>query len=103
MVLVVVVVIFPYHVPRNRHPLEIATHWKPPPIGNRYSLAGNRHPLENATHWLETATKQSDSWWQYWRDWLHARGGKRKPAPAVLGNESYPALEPAPGTYVHER
>ena len=57
----------------------------------------------DAKHWLETATKQSDSWWQYWRDWLHARGGKRKPAPAVLGNESYPALEPAPGTYVHER
>ncbi|MEE3157850.1 MAG: class II poly(R)-hydroxyalkanoic acid synthase [Pseudomonadota bacterium] len=57
----------------------------------------------DAKHWLETATKQSDSWWQYWRDWLHARGGKRKAAPAVLGNDNHPALEPAPGTYVHER
>ncbi|UJJ32933.1 class II poly(R)-hydroxyalkanoic acid synthase [Halopseudomonas maritima] len=57
----------------------------------------------DAKHWLETATKQSDSWWQYWRDWLHTRGGKRKAAPAVLGNDNHPALEPAPGTYVHER
>ena len=57
----------------------------------------------DAKHWLETATKQSDSWWQYWRDWLHARGGKRKAAPTVLGNDNHPALEPAPGTYVHER
>ena len=57
----------------------------------------------DAKPWLETATKQSDSWWQYWRDWLHARGGKRKAAPTVLGNDNHPALEPAPGTYVHER
>ena len=57
----------------------------------------------DAKHWLETATKQSDSWWQYWRDWLHARGGKRKAAPSELGNDNHPALEPAPGTYVHER
>lgn len=53
--------------------------------------------------WLESATKHPDSWWLYWRDWLHARGGKRVPAPSELGNANHPAMEEAPGTYVHER
>ncbi|HDZ56807.1 MAG TPA: class II poly(R)-hydroxyalkanoic acid synthase [Pseudomonas xinjiangensis] len=53
--------------------------------------------------WLESASKESDSWWQHWRGWLHARGGKLKAAPAELGHADYPPMEAAPGTYVHER
>ncbi|AQZ93892.1 class II poly(R)-hydroxyalkanoic acid synthase [Halopseudomonas phragmitis] len=74
-----------------------------PPGNPKGRFFTNSQMSEDPKHWLETATKQSDSWWQYWRDWLHARAGKLKPAPAVLGNDDYPALEAAPGTYVHER
>ncbi|MEH6567228.1 MAG: class II poly(R)-hydroxyalkanoic acid synthase [Halopseudomonas sp.] len=74
-----------------------------PPGNPKARFFTNTEMSDDAKKWLETATKQSDSWWQHWRDWLHARGGKRKAAPQLLGNEEYPALEPAPGTYVHER
>ena len=74
-----------------------------PPGNPKARFFTNSEMSDDSKKWLETATKQSDSWWQHWRDWLHARGGKRKAAPAILGNDEYPALEPAPGTYVHER
>ncbi|MEH6800907.1 MAG: class II poly(R)-hydroxyalkanoic acid synthase [Halopseudomonas sabulinigri] len=74
-----------------------------PPGNPKSRFFTNTEMTDDSKKWLETATKQSDSWWQYWREWLHARGGKRKAAPELLGNEEYPALEPAPGTYVHER
>ncbi|WP_027908886.1 class II poly(R)-hydroxyalkanoic acid synthase [Pseudomonas sp. URMO17WK12:I4] len=53
--------------------------------------------------WQEDATKHADSWWLHWQQWLTARSGESKKAPAKLGNKRYPAAEAAPGTYVHER
>ncbi|MBD9396731.1 class II poly(R)-hydroxyalkanoic acid synthase [Pseudomonas sp. PDM11] len=53
--------------------------------------------------WQEDATKHADSWWLHWQQWLTARSGETKKAPAKLGNKRYPAAEAAPGTYVHER
>jgi polyhydroxyalkanoate synthase len=58
---------------------------------------------ELATHadaWLASAQAEKDSWWSDWRDWLSARSGERRGAPAVLGNERHPSLAGAPGTYV---
>ena len=37
-----------------------------------------------------------------WTEWLSARSGGQKKAPASLGNRQYPPLGPAPGTYVFE-
>ena len=74
-----------------------------PPGNPKARFFTNTHMPDDPKQWLETATKQADSWWTYWRDWLHARGGKLKPAPSVLGNEDYAPMEAAPGTYVHER
>lgn len=51
---------------------------------------------------LETAEKRKGSWWLDWRDWLHARSGEEIAAPASPGSNRYPALGPAPGTYVFE-
>jgi len=56
-----------------------------------------------AQMWFEEAAKHSGSWWPHWLDWIKARSGDLTPAPAALGSERRPPLEPAPGRYVMER
>jgi polyhydroxyalkanoate synthase subunit PhaC len=52
--------------------------------------------------WLSTAPLQEGSWWPAWQTWLAMRSGKRIALPQ-LGNAAagYPALDDAPGRYVH--
>jgi polyhydroxyalkanoate synthase len=52
--------------------------------------------------WLATTPTEKGSWWRPWTEWLSARSGDKKKAPASLGNRRYPPLGPAPGTYVLE-
>jgi len=52
--------------------------------------------------WLAGATEHHGSWWPQWLEWLTARSGPEKAPGSRLGNEKYPPLGPAPGTYVHE-
>jgi polyhydroxyalkanoate synthase len=47
------------------------------------------------------ATKQSGSWWNHWSQWLAARSGEKKTAPAQLGGGEFRPGDPAPGTYVY--
>jgi polyhydroxyalkanoate synthase len=54
----------------------------------------------SAKEWRAGATEVAGSWWPRWLDWLTARSGDRKPAPAILGDDIYPPSVPAPGTYV---
>jgi polyhydroxyalkanoate synthase subunit PhaC len=58
---------------------------------------------DNADAWLSAATEHKGSWWDHWLEWLEKRSGEMKPAPAELGNAAHRALEPAPGTYVHQQ
>jgi polyhydroxyalkanoate synthase len=53
--------------------------------------------------WLQAAQSQPGSWWTHWSAWLAPRGGERVPARNLLGNETYPEIEPAPGRYVKEK
>jgi polyhydroxyalkanoate synthase subunit PhaC len=55
---------------------------------------------DHPDQWLAGATQHNDSWWPHWRDWLAARSGRLKAAPAALGHASYPMLADAPGTYM---
>ena len=57
---------------------------------------------ETADEWLKGTEEVSGSWWPYWMKWVQARGGKKKKAPAKLGNKDYKPLDPAPGLYVME-
>ena len=54
------------------------------------------------TAWLAAAQPQPGSWWDYWRDWLVARSGEQKPAPATLGSRLHKPGVKAPGAYVFE-
>jgi len=52
--------------------------------------------------WRSSAKELSGSWWDKWVEWLAARSGSKREAPAVLGNERYTPFMEAPGTYVLE-
>jgi polyhydroxyalkanoate synthase len=52
--------------------------------------------------WLGGATKQGGSWWVDWIPWLEQHGGALV-APPSMGNEKYPPIMDAPGTYVLEQ
>jgi len=73
------------------------------PPGNpkaRYYL--NVELPANADAWLAGAQAHTDSWWDDWREWLVARSGAKRAAPATPGSERHPAGVKAPGTYVLE-
>ncbi|MGD1878187.1 MAG: PHA/PHB synthase family protein [Kiloniellaceae bacterium] len=53
--------------------------------------------------WRESSPVHKGSWWPEWRAWL-ARQSGAPVAPPSMGNEAagYPALDEAPGRYVHQ-
>jgi polyhydroxyalkanoate synthase len=53
--------------------------------------------------WKDEATLVDGTWWEDWSEWIAARGGDEIAPPDHLGSESYPSLEPAPGSYVRVR
>lgn len=57
---------------------------------------------ETADEWLKGTEEVAGSWWPFWMEWVQARAGEKKTAPAKLGNKDYTPLDPAPGLYVME-
>jgi polyhydroxyalkanoate synthase len=51
--------------------------------------------------WLPVQQEQQGSWWNDWAAWL-AKGPDPMVEPPGMGNEKYPPLEKAPGSYVLE-
>jgi polyhydroxyalkanoate synthase len=52
--------------------------------------------------WLDKATKHEGSWWLDWLPWLEGHSGQLAKPPS-MGNETYPPIMDAPGSYVLER
>ena len=52
--------------------------------------------------WFAGAQRHEGTWWEHWVQWLGERSGRRRRAPAKLGNAAHPVLEKAPGTYVRQ-
>ncbi len=76
---------------------------RPPNIANiAYYTNANTNTALTAAEWKNGAQRNKGSWWLHWSEWLRARAGDNKPAPQHLGNDAYPPLVPAPGTYVFE-
>jgi polyhydroxyalkanoate synthase subunit PhaC len=63
----------------------------------------NPKPEQSSDNWLKEATERKGSWWDHWLAWLDKRSGEKRDAPATLGSERFPPLDPAPGRYVVER
>ncbi len=72
----------------------------PPAKGRGYWT--NDKPAATADEWFAEAQAYKGSWWPDWASWLKARSGKSV-APPTMGSKTYPALVPAPGTYVLEK
>jgi polyhydroxyalkanoate synthase len=53
--------------------------------------------------WQAAASTVKGSWWPDYSAWLAERSGGPKNRPQALGNSSFLALGPAPGTYVFDR
>ena len=53
-----------------------------------------------AAQWRSAAAHHTGSWWEDWARWAGRRAGRRTDPPP-MGNERYPAIADAPGSYVH--
>jgi polyhydroxyalkanoate synthase len=60
-------------------------------------------PGPDPDDWHASAQRHEGSWWEAWADWLGHHTGVGIDAPAQLGSERHPPLEPAPGRYVRAR
>ena len=69
-----------------------------------YHVRTNQHDdtYSDPDTWLERATPKDGSWWPEWAAWLDSQSDDRV-APPSMGNDNYPPLSPAPGTYVLQK
>lgn len=72
------------------------------PKAKYYVQKGKGKLPPTADEWLKGTEEVAGSWWPFWIEWLNARAGAKKKAPAQVGDKAHPALDPAPGTYVME-
>lgn len=72
-----------------------------PPTNPKATYFRNAERPDTAREWEAGAQKVVGSWWPHWVEWLSARAGELRPAPAAPGTDTYPPLYPAPGRYVH--
>ena len=73
-----------------------------PAAKSRYDYWEGPPASGDPDQWLAGATEHHGSWWPQWLEWLTARSGQEKAPSNSLGNQKYPPLGPAPGSYVHE-
>ncbi len=74
-----------------------------PPGNPKAHYFAGPEPGPDPEVWLAAAERQPGTWWDHWADWALERCPADVPAPSDLGNDDYPILAPAPGTYVHQR
>ncbi|MGJ5078593.1 PHA/PHB synthase family protein [Bradyrhizobium sp. HKCCYLS3013] len=74
-----------------------------PPSSGKYQYWTNDqiHDI-SLKDWMKGAQEHKGSWWPDWREWLSQLDPEEVPARDV-GNEAYPPLEDAPGSYVRVR
>ena len=74
-----------------------------PPTNPKAKYFLNTSMPEDAETWLASASEHAGSWWSHWSVWYAQHGAGEVPAPKAVGSATYPAGDPAPGRYVHQR
>jgi len=69
-----------------------------PPSPKAWYETAENNPAD-PERWRAGAQRHSGSWWQDWASWAGPRAGALA-GPPPLGSRRYPALAPAPGSYV---
>lgn len=72
-----------------------------PPGKKKAEFWSGGETVEDADAWKAQAEHHAGSWWPHWFGWLAKRSGRKKAVEPGVGNAAYPALDAAPGTYVH--
>jgi polyhydroxyalkanoate synthase len=78
---------------------HIASLVNPPGNAKAHYYIGD-DPGPDPDAWRAKAREVRGTWWEHWADWIIARSGPEVPAPTMVGCDSFPSLEPAPGSYV---
>lgn len=73
-----------------------------PPADEKRAYWLNEGEDVDPDEWLNGAQKYEGSWWVDWVPWLAEHSGEQVETPA-MGNEEYPPLMDAPGSYVLEK
>ncbi|MGH7933964.1 MAG: PHA/PHB synthase family protein [Candidatus Binataceae bacterium] len=74
-----------------------------PPDNPKAKYFINQRLGDDPDRWLEGASEHKGSWWDHWLGWLEKRAGDKRRAPETPGSGRFPPIEPAPGSYVHQR
>ncbi|VVO23263.1 class II poly(R)-hydroxyalkanoic acid synthase [Pseudomonas fluorescens] len=74
-----------------------------PPSNAKANFIENPKLSTDPRAWYYDATHVEGSWWPRWLSWIQERSGTQRPTLMALGNQNYPPMEAAPGTYVRVR
>ncbi|MCP3750163.1 class II poly(R)-hydroxyalkanoic acid synthase [Pseudomonas sp. SBB6] len=74
-----------------------------PPGNPKAHYVDNSRLSSDPRAWLYDGKQIDGSWWPQWLEWIQARSGAQRETLMALGNQHYPPMDPAPGTYVQAR
>jgi len=74
-----------------------------PPGNPKANFVENGKLSSDPRAWFYDAKRTDGSWWPSWLSWIQPRSGTQRETPTALGNQDYPPMEAAPGTYVRVR
>ncbi|MFZ6046042.1 class II poly(R)-hydroxyalkanoic acid synthase [Pseudomonas sp. CR3202] len=74
-----------------------------PPGNPKANYYENAKLSSDPRAWYYDAKHVQGSWWSQWLGWVQERSGEQRETIMALGNQDYPPMEAAPGTYVHVR
>ncbi|AQT92096.1 MULTISPECIES: class II poly(R)-hydroxyalkanoic acid synthase [Pseudomonas] len=74
-----------------------------PPGNPKANYVENPKLSSDPRAWYYDANHVEGSWWPQWLEWIQQRSGVQRETLTALGNQNYPPMEAAPGTYVRVR
>ena len=74
-----------------------------PPGNPKANYVENPKLSSDPRAWYYDARHVEGSWWPQWLAWIQQRSGVQRETLTALGNQNYPPMEAAPGTYVRVR
>lgn len=74
-----------------------------PPGNTKSNYIENSKLTSDPRAWYYDGKTVEGSWWPNWLNWIQQRSGAQRETLVALGNQNYPPMEAAPGTYVHVR